>query len=263
MTLTSTQVDALLAPLHPSRVRQAQGQAHLEAWDVRRHLLRVFGWGGWDFTVVSCDLVAQLDTPPPSSGGKTRYTVVYRVLGRLTIKDPAGQVLAVYEDGATGDAANQPSLGDAHDMAMKTALSQALKRCAMNLGDGFGLSLYNNGRTEAVVGRSLAHEAAAVAATDHVEGGEIPADTPPAAEPVTDARWLQHWRESTLLAESVGVLRGQWGALAAAVAAGTLTEADAAEGRALVEERVADLQQQPGPVQKAEDDLARLTGAQA
>jgi hypothetical protein len=36
-------------------------------------------------------------------------------------------------------------------MAIKTAESQAFKRCAINLGDQFGLSLYNNGGTGSVV----------------------------------------------------------------------------------------------------------------
>lgn len=51
---------------------------------------------------------------------------------------------------------NQPSLGDAHDQAMKTALSQGLKRCAANLGDQFGMSLYNGGSYDAVVLGTLA-----------------------------------------------------------------------------------------------------------
>jgi hypothetical protein len=40
-------------------------------------------------------------------------------------------------------------------MAIKTAETQALKRCAINLGDQFGLSLYRNGSTAPLV-RKLA-----------------------------------------------------------------------------------------------------------
>ena len=36
-------------------------------------------------------------------------------------------------------------------MAIKTAESDALKRAASNLGDQFGLSLYNNGSSAPVV----------------------------------------------------------------------------------------------------------------
>lgn len=162
MSLSREQVDALLTPLDGRRVKVIDGQSHLEAWDVRRHLLRVFGWGGWDFSVVSCDCILERSvwtSEKPDETHKGRHTVAYRVIGRLTIKDRDGQIVAVFEDGATGDARNQPTFSDAHDMALKTAMSQALKRCAMNLGDRFGLSLYNKRNDgSAVVGRTVAHE---------------------------------------------------------------------------------------------------------
>jgi hypothetical protein len=159
--LSRKQIQLLLSPLDANRVKQANGQSHLEAWDVRRWLLRVFGWDGWSFELISCDLVyeqirPQLDNRSAEIPGKFRTTVVYRVLGRLRIRDRHGNELGVWEDGATGDAVNQPSIGDAHDMALKTANSQALKRCAMNLGDQFGLSLYNDGSADQVVGGTAA-----------------------------------------------------------------------------------------------------------
>jgi hypothetical protein len=40
-------------------------------------------------------------------------------------------------------------------MAIKTAESDALKRAAINIGDQFGLSLYNNGSTTPVVVKTL------------------------------------------------------------------------------------------------------------
>lgn len=153
--LTPEQYTKLTEPLHSSRIAKVQGMSHLEAWDVRRHLIRIFGFGGWDFIVADCALVKELVVPPSNPNGKDRYTVVYRVLGRLVVKDQNGFPMATYEDGATGDAVNQPSLGDAHDLALKSAMSQALKRCAVNLGDQFGLSLYKDGEATAVVSRSL------------------------------------------------------------------------------------------------------------
>ena len=214
MSLNGQQVDALLAPLHPGRVRQVQGNAHLEAWDIRRHLLRVFGWGGWDFTVVSCDLVSERSVWDEKQPLKGRHTIVYRVVGRLTIKDPEGTVLAVFEDGATGDASNQPSLGDAHDMALKTAMSQALKRCAMNLGDRFGLSLYANGSTEAVVAGSLAHRQSAIpAAAEDVQDGEMGETAPaPPSDPVKAAKrdlW-QHAQAAGMDAAALADAFAEW-----------------------------------------------------
>jgi hypothetical protein len=160
MLITNEQYDFLTRPIQPARVQTLRGQAHLEAWDIRRHLIRVFGFGGFDIETKSLELVAERQHTHDNQGNplpphKSRWTVVYRAQVRLIIKTPDGRPIAVYEDGATGDSSNQPSLGDAHDQAMKTALSQGLKRCAVNLGDQFGLCLYNDGRHDAVVTRSL------------------------------------------------------------------------------------------------------------
>jgi hypothetical protein len=196
--LTREQYDFLADGLNPSRVSQFKGNAHLEAWDVRRHLIRIFGFGGFDIETKSHDLCAQIEHPPKDPGsdgpnGKPRWTVVYRAEVRLIVKDPTGREVAHFDDGATGDSQNQPSLGDAHDQALKTALSQALKRCAVNLGDQFGLSLYNNGRPNPVVNRSLVvpdgtaspGEMAQVAAQDEPVGPAVeqPADADATATP--------------------------------------------------------------------------------
>jgi hypothetical protein len=151
----------------------------MEAWDIRRQLIRVFGFGGHSTETLALDLVAERET---KQGDRSRWTVVYRAQVRLTVYDGNGNRIGSWDDGAAGDSVNQPSLGDAHDMAMKTALSQALKRCATNLGDQFGLSLYNDGSPEAVVNWSAAHPPKAV-----VEGAtplpELHDDKPVHPEP--------------------------------------------------------------------------------
>lgn len=152
--LAAEQVEFLLAPITPGRVQHAQGQAHLAAWDVRRTLLRAFGWGGWSYDLADVTLVHERET---QDGQRSRWSAVYRVTLTLSIRDRDGHEVASFTEAATGDAQNQKSPGDAHDMALKTAESQALKRAAMNLGDQFGLSLYAGGRTDAVVIRSLPH----------------------------------------------------------------------------------------------------------
>lgn len=154
MSLTDYQLKTLFAPVNPKRIGQVRGMAHMEAWDIRRQLIRVFGFGGFSTETLSLDLVAERET---KQGERSRWTVVYRAQIRLTVYGPDRKVLGSWDDGAAGDSVNQPSLGDAHDMAMKTALSQALKRCATNLGDQFGLSLYNNGSPAPVVNWSAAH----------------------------------------------------------------------------------------------------------
>lgn len=164
--LSAYQLRMLHGGINPNRVRNLRGLAHLEAWDVRRQLLRIFGFGGFSVETLSLDLVHNHGEEGFRKKNKqgeeygpeyTAWTVVYRAQVRLTVFDTSGREICHWEDGAAGDAVNQPSVGDAHDMAMKTSLSQALKRCAVNLGDQFGLSLYNDGSRDAVVGFSAAH----------------------------------------------------------------------------------------------------------
>lgn len=173
--LTPEQYTFLTSAIAPGRIQHLSGQSHLEQWDIRRHLIRVFGFGGYDIDTLALDLVREIEDVPADGRGRSRWTVVYRAQIRLTVKAADGRVIAHYDDAATGGAHNQPSLSDAHDMAMKTALSQALKRTAVNLGDQFGLSLYNGGRPDPVILRSL------VAPTQ--DRAEIPADEQVQAEP--------------------------------------------------------------------------------
>lgn len=166
--LTPAQREQLLQPLHHGRVSKEGGRSHLEAYDVRRWLTRIFGHTGWSFTVLETELVYsrvdQAVNPQGFADGKPRATAVYRITGRLTIRDQAGVELGYWDDCATGDGVNMPSVGDAHDFAIKTAASQTLKRCAVNLGDQFGLSLYAKGSLEAMVVRTMVPEAGETAA---------------------------------------------------------------------------------------------------
>lgn len=151
------QVAYLLRGIDPMRVgKDGKGFAHVEAWDIRRHMIRVFGFGGFDTDMLDMHLVDQIDIPPDRQGGKTRYTVIYRMAVKLTVKVD-GVELGHWHGAAIGDATNQPGLADAHDLALKTADSQALKRAAVNMGDQFGLSLYNKGSLDPVVQGSLAY----------------------------------------------------------------------------------------------------------
>jgi recombination DNA repair RAD52 pathway protein len=148
MSLRKNQTDQLLKGINPSRVgKDGKGFAHLEAWDVRAHLIRIFGFGNWSADLVEMEPIFETSI---EKDGKTRWTVAYRATMRLSIN--TGEMeFATYTEAAVGDSQNNPSRADAHDMAIKTAESQAFKRCAINLGDQFGLSLYNNGGTGSVV----------------------------------------------------------------------------------------------------------------
>lgn len=148
--LSRQQVDTLLRGIKPSRVLHLDGMSHLAAYDVRAHLNRVFGFGRWSADVL--DVTPLYEQTTETKNKKPAYRVGYRATVRLTVCAPDGTQLATYTECAVGDS-TMPDFkrGDCHDMAIKTAESQALKRCATNLGDQFGLSLYRNGSTDPVV----------------------------------------------------------------------------------------------------------------
>lgn len=158
MGLTAAQYEALQAPLSSSRVAtRKQGTSgptlsYLEAWDVKAHLTRIFGYGGWSADVVAHGLVFEQEP----QGNSKNWNVAYRVTMRLTVHSmgPHSQDVT-YTEVAVGGA-QLPSRWEAHDMAVKTAESDAIKRCAINLGTQFGLSLYDNGSKKDVVGPTLA-----------------------------------------------------------------------------------------------------------
>lgn len=149
--LNARQQEVLLKPINSSRISQRKGGggkalSYLEAWDVKAHLIRVFGFGEWSADVLSAELAFEDQV-------NSNWNVGYKVILRLSI--PATG--ATYTEAAVGTA-SLPQRGEAHDMAVKTAESDALKRAAINLGDQFGLSLYNNGSTAPVVIQTLHNE---------------------------------------------------------------------------------------------------------
>lgn len=172
--LTPEQNDLLLKPIATGRVaRTDQGQSHLEVWDVRRWLNRIFGFGGWSENVV--ELVMLYEQAKPGED-PARWRTAYRATVHLTIHDTD----ATYTEAAVGTNFGwlpDTKRDEAHDMAIKTAASQALKRCAINLGDQFGLSLYNQGSTQAVVGWTVPQLLQRTSKQD---------DTPPTPDPAPD-----------------------------------------------------------------------------
>lgn len=155
------QVRALLRPIKPHRIYEANGQSHVAGWEIKAHLTRLFGFGAYKQDIVSLDLVAEdsFDTGKVDKNDRPliRWWVTYRAVIGLTVHDQNGLPAYEAEEVATGTAENQPKRGEAHDLAAKEAVTQGLKRCCVGLGDQFGLSLYDKGNTRAVVGMTLVH----------------------------------------------------------------------------------------------------------
>lgn len=151
MSLSGEQIKQLLKPVDPDRVKKDNdGYSHVEIYDVRAHMNIIFGFGGWSQEIDEMQLITERETK--LRNGKDGWYVVYRAKSRVTILATG----AVYSEWAAG-INTHPILGNAHDLAMKTAESQATKRACMNIGDQFGLSLYKGGSMEPVVGETLSY----------------------------------------------------------------------------------------------------------
>jgi hypothetical protein len=158
MNLNEQQRQFLLGDLQGFRVSQraiggGRHASYLEAYDVRRHLIRLFGFGNFDICTVHVECVVDRPVGKDSEGNPNRWTVSYLATLRLVVR--VRNESATYDGSAVGTSSNQPDLGQAHDHALKTAESDALKRAAINLGTQFGLSLYQNGSLQDIVGRTL------------------------------------------------------------------------------------------------------------
>ena len=152
--LTRGQHDYLMNRLRSTRIaKRSQGGrqlAYLEAWDVRAHLIRIFGFGNFDAHVVEAEHVYTRDIEV-GNDHKPGWEVAYKVVFHLSVFDRDGLPLCSFTEAAVGSASGASGLGDLHDNALKSAASDALKRCAINLGTQFGLSLYDDGSVEDVV----------------------------------------------------------------------------------------------------------------
>lgn len=160
--LSDAQLGTLMSPIHRSRVatRSQSGAtlSYVEAYDVKATLIRIFGFGGFSAEVIDSKILDVREGGRQgvySSGEKKGQTKAPQVIAQSTVRltifgiGPHGTD-AVYTETAVGSN-NGTDIGETCDNAIKTAASDALKRCAIYLGDQFGLSLYRGGSTDPLV----------------------------------------------------------------------------------------------------------------
>jgi len=193
MQLHQEQLRALMGRLSGARVaHRSQGGAQLsyvEAYDIRATLIRIFGFGGFDVDVIESSVLNQ-DLRQREGTQKPIWDIAVRSTVRLYIHPSDGFAPgASYTESAVSQQSN-PDFGEAADFATKTATSDALKRCAINLGTQFGLGLYDNGSLNEIVRILFEPEQARM--WEAVKG-QTPVTTP---------------EQAAALAQSVGVENG-------------------------------------------------------
>lgn len=137
--------------IDPSSIKEREGGggktlSYLEGHTVIGRLNRVFGPLGWASQTSKLDLVFSGEVD--NRYGKKSHCVSYIAQVRLVVQGPDGKATehtcTGYGDGMD---ANNP--GKAHELAVKEAETDALKRCAKNLGNSMGLELYDKAKNAA------------------------------------------------------------------------------------------------------------------
>ena len=141
MALSDKQAKALRAKLRHQHVktRESHGAtvAYVEGWHVIAEANRIFGFENWD---------RQTQTPEClwSEVQRGQTVCFYSAKVRITVR--SGDTLTVREGIGTG-LGRSPQPEVAHEMAVKSAETDATKRALATFGNPFGLALYDRDQT--------------------------------------------------------------------------------------------------------------------
>ena len=137
MALSDMQLRQLRAKLDARHVktRTANGTDlhYVEGWHVISEANRIFGYDAWDRRTVASKCVS-------NSGNGQRHFAAYTAKVRITVR--AGDINIVREGSGTGEGSGL-SPGQAHEIALKSAETDATKRALATFGNPFGLALYD------------------------------------------------------------------------------------------------------------------------
>ena len=155
----------LETPIPRDRVakRQAGGGRtldYLEGWYVIDRLNKVFGNGNWGYSIAEGypKVVHEGEI-----NGKHRVSYIAKVVLEVNFQRPTvpdSERLysrhTIYEDVGFGNGMDAVDPGKAHELATKEAVTDALKRCAKNLGMSMGLALYDKSQENVDDGETAA-----------------------------------------------------------------------------------------------------------
>ncbi len=171
MSLSNKVVTALQQPLNRAHVSQRDSYGsgkldYIESHHAIREANRIFGHGGWLQKVISVD--CRFDGENPSKKGQ--WLCSYTATVQVAVQDEAGNWIPREDVGYGNGFAKKP--GEAHELASKEAVSDAVKRCLRTFGDPFGLVLYEKSdtkRAENMIERLSAAEAKRQGLSDQIK----------------------------------------------------------------------------------------------
>lgn len=137
---TDEQVKLLEAELDPKRFKHRQGGGgstltYLAGFDIIATANRIMGFGSWGYDLISNELVNVTGENGEVVGGYYAARVKVQVYGCMPITEEG--VCAIQAG------RNPRAIIDAHDMARKGAITDAMKRAFRCFGNQFGNPLYD------------------------------------------------------------------------------------------------------------------------
>lgn len=130
-----------------SRVKKNDysGHDHIESWDAIRLANQVFGFTGWTSRI---DDIKQVSATKSEIG---TFEIAYMATVTVTVTysevvDGSVRLLETTRQGSGVGLGFKKKLGDAHEMAIKNAETDAEKRALRKFGNPFGLALYDKER---------------------------------------------------------------------------------------------------------------------
>jgi DNA recombination protein Rad52 len=137
MAFTEAQVKSLEAKLDSKHVKTRQAQdttlTYVEGWHVIAEANRIFGYDAWDRQTITTHCVW-------SGMANRHHAVAYAAKVRICVR--AGPITIVREGCGSGEA-KALTPGEAHELALKAAETDATKRALATFGNPFGLALYD------------------------------------------------------------------------------------------------------------------------
>ena len=137
MPFTDQQTRQLKAKLDAQNVktRKAGGAtlSYIEGWHAIAEANRIFGFDGWDRRTLFTNCIWT---------GTCERDHLAAYVAKVRIYVRAGDALIVREGSGTGEG-KAPTPGQAHEIALKSAETDATKRALATFGNVFGLALYD------------------------------------------------------------------------------------------------------------------------
>lgn len=145
------QREMLAAYLEEEEVKTREGARgrkfeYVEGWQVIAKANRIFGFGGWSSETKLHELHPPQFLEPTREHPRGQASVTYRAEVRITVYSIVKPGETRYREGNGVHRGIAPTVGEAFELAIKAAETDARKRALMSFGNPFGLALYDKSK---------------------------------------------------------------------------------------------------------------------